>query len=72
MTFPMQQNVPSVFYLLHLKPITVNQGDYSIIHVWKRPAGWANSVFYTNKVARLWVNVYIILQLALRWEKDFH
>lgn len=26
-------------------------------------------VFYTNKVAGLWVNVYIILQLALRREK---
>lgn len=26
-------------------------------------------VFSTNKVARLWANVYIILQLALRREK---
>lgn len=25
--------------LLHLKPITIKEGDYCIIHAWKRAAG---------------------------------
>lgn len=56
--------------LLHLKPVTVKWGRLQHNTCLEKSCRLSKfSVFYTNKVAGLCVNVYIILQLAMGREK---
>lgn len=63
MAFPMQQRKPALAVsLLHFKPITIKIGGLQHNTSLERSCKPSKcSVFYTNKVAVLWVNVYIIL-----------